>query len=490
MQNEPNFETFRQAFSSRTEIASALAGALEPTTDDYERLQTARSALDAVLSGVGKGEIEDSYRAFLVALEIFLVLVEWKRAIRNAEQDSQRYLNSAKLRAAELSDADELVADRRLSEFLEQVEKTSSLGDLGGLRGHLERWFLPLLLFASQPPQDFSRVRRRVADDGALPGGSMDATVAFLRFDIDGEPARQYNYLSPGVAYDLSVEIRVSNWPNGAETLSVVPVTIDARERQWLPKFEFQKPEGDGPHMLSATGRAVLEIAHSFGSRPYEFLYAAEFDDSSDSREVAIVGHRRLLLEGTDVASNPLTGFSNLDRHLLSIRDELRLIVGLFPENIANALTVLAGVGNVAAQALKGGIFAAGTSEAEFQRKTVEILRSRSDIGEHLQEHVKSAGGYTDLTFHNIPIELKVENKKVVFTKDVSVYFDQTSAYAIGLGSRIAILSVLEASSKSKPLGVVEDDIEVFSHSAGQSTVQIVVVIVRGGFPAPSSYSR
>jgi hypothetical protein len=85
---------------------------------------------------------------------------------------------------------------------------------------------------------------------------------------------------------------------------------------------------------------------------------------------------------------------------------------------------------------------------------------------------------------------LKVENSKVLFAQDFSKFFDQTAAYAIGLGKRIGVLSVLEASSKSAPVGVVEDDIAVFPHQSGQSTILIVVVVVRGGFPKPSSYSR
>lgn len=118
------------------------------------------------------------------------------------------------------------------------------------------------------------------------------------------------------------------------------------------------------------------------------------------------------------------------------------------------------------------------------------MLRNRSDIGEYLQGHPEAAGGITDLTFRDIPIELKVENSKVLFPKDFSKFFDQSAAYAIGLGKRIGVLFVLEASPKSAPVGIVEDDIEVFFHQAEQSPIAIVVAVVRGGFPKPSSYSR
>jgi hypothetical protein len=129
-------------------------------------------------------------------------------------------------------------------------------------------------------------------------------------------------------------------------------------------------------------------------------------------------------------------------------------------------------------------------SEQQFQNKVSEMLRNRGDIGEHLQGHPEAAGGITDLTFRDIPIELKVENGKVLFPKDFSKYFDQTAAYSIGLGKRIGVLSVLEASPKSAPVGVIEDDIKVFVHQTGQSSIVIVVIVIRGGFPKPSSYSR
>jgi len=36
----------------------------------------------------------------------------------------------------------------------------------------------------------------------------------------------------------------------------------------------------------------------------------------------------------------------------------------------------------------------------------------------------KAAGGITDFTFRDIPIELKVEKRKVLFPKDFKKYFN------------------------------------------------------------------
>jgi len=490
MRNEPNFEIFRQVFSSRVEVAAKLAGALKPSLDDFERLKKGCLELEATIFKLGQGDVEDQYRAYHTAIAIFVLLAEWKHAIRNAEPDAQRFLSSAKLKASEVDKSLSFATDERLNTFLDQVEALKSVDELTAIQNQLKRWTLPLLLFANLLDQGFRELHLPGFNGSSEEAEKLETTVAFLKFDIDGEPAKHWNYLKPGTSYDLTIEVRVSNWPNGASALLLTPVTISIREQNWLPSFKFEKPKGEGPFILTGTGRAVLEVAHSFGSRPYEFLYAAEFDDTSNYRDVAIVGHRRLLLEGSDVVSNPLTGFSNVDRHLLSIRDKLRTFPGLHSDDVANTMIVLGGLGNIAAQALKAGLFETGTKETQFQRKAAEMLRNRSDIGEYLQGHPEAAGGVTDLTFRDIPIELKVENSNVLFPKDFSKFFDQAAAYAIGLGKRIGVLSILEASPKSAHVGVVEDDIEVFVHQTGQSPIAIVVVVVRGGFPKPSSYSR
>lgn len=490
MKNEPNFESFRQVFSARVELAAAVDGALKSTPDDLGRLRKACSGLEIAISDIGKGQVEDQHRAFHAAITIFVRLAEWKHAVRNAEPDAQRFLSSAKLKVSEVDQSLSFTTDELLTAFLEQVAGLGSVDELVGIQEQLKRWTLPLLLFANLPARRVGGLRIPAGENSSAKPEKLDTSVAFLRFEIDGEPATHWNYLKPGTAYDLTIEVRVSNWPTGASELSLTPVTIDIREKNWLPKFTFEQPYGDGPHTFTGTGRAVLETAHSFGSRPYEFLYAAEFDDTSQCREVSIVGHRRLLIEGSDVGSNPLTGFSNVDRHLIGIRDRLRSMPGLNSDDIANTMTVLGGLGNLAAQSLKGSLFEAETSEKKFQNDAATMLRSRSDIGEHLQGHPESAGGITDLTFRDIPIELKVEHNKVLFPKNFEKFFDQTAAYAVGLGKRVGILSVLETSHKEAPVGVVENDIEVFAHPTGQSSIAIVVVVVRGGFPKPSSYSR
>lgn len=488
MRNEPNFEIFHQAFSSRVELSQALSDSLKPPKDNLESLKAAHSKLKSTLLEVGEGDVEDQYRAYLTATDIFISLAEWKHAIRNAETDARRFVEAAKMKASEIDTSSGFAAEGRLRSFLSSVEDLKGVEGLNELHQNLVTWNLPLLLFANRPDQH--GLRAPLSEHAQGEAEKPETTVAFLKFDINGEPAKQWNYLSPGTSYDLTIEVRVSNWPENANRLTLTPVTLDDRERDWLPTFFFEKPKGDGPFKLKDTGRAVLEIANSFGARPYEFLYAAEFDDLSSSKDIAVIGHRRLLLEGTDINSNPHTGFGTVDRHLLTIRDRLRGFPGILPQEIANAMIILGGLGKIAKVASTNASFEAGTSEKVFQERVSELLQNQSEIGEDLASHSETAGGITDLTFRGIPIELKVENSKVIFPNECTKFFNQTAAYAIGNGKRIGILCVLEASRKKSPVGVIEDDIEVFLHDTGKSSTLIVVVIVRGGFPKPSSYSR
>ena len=489
MRSEPNFGMFCQAFSSRTKALIGIDGALDANSQSSQNLKEAITELDEIVSSVGDGEIEDQYRAFLAAIAIFAVLADWKSAIRRAESDAQRYLSSAKLQASEIDKSQSFTTDEKLLKFLAQVEGMTNVAELADIKNLLKQWSLPLFLFTNTQSQHFKKLRG-IALDQAQEEEKENTTVAFLKFDIDGEPAKQWNYLKPGVSYDLTIEVRVSNWPQNARSLSLTPITVDVREKVWLPRFDFMRPDGESPFTFTGTGRADLAVAHSFGSRPYEFLYAAEFDDGDSTQDVEILGHRRLLLEGSDTASHPLTGFSNVDRHLLSIRNKLRNHPNIYQDDISSTMIILGGLGNIAAQALKAATFEANTSERQFQKEVAVMLRSRSDIGEELEDHLEAAGGITDLTFRSIPVELKVENSKAMSPKDFTKFFDQTAAYSIGLGKKIGVLAVLNSSLKLEPTGDIDNDIAVFFHETGNATVAIVVVVIRGGLPKPSSYSK
>ncbi len=103
--------------------------------------------------------IEDQYRAFHTAIAIFVLLAEWKHAIRNAEPDAQRFLNSAKLKVSEVDKSLSFAVDERLVTFLDQVEGLNSIDELNAIQNQLKSWSLPLLLFANLRDQGFGGLR-------------------------------------------------------------------------------------------------------------------------------------------------------------------------------------------------------------------------------------------------------------------------------------------------------------------------------------------
>lgn len=486
--SKSDFKMFYQAFSARLEIVEAIPKALAYQRSSLACIKEANDKLENILSEIGRSEVEEQYRAFHNAVTIFLQLINWKFAIRNAEPEAQRYLDSAKLISSEFEKSP---YSDWFNKFLEQIENLRTVEELGIIENLLKLWNLPLLLFTNRQEKAVAGRQKLSFDVNPEVNKKLETTVAFLKFEIDGKPAMNYNYLKPGISYDLTIEVRVSNWPEAAGALKLSPISIDKCVQNWLPTITLRKPQGKSPFNISRTMRIVLEIAHSFGSRPYEFIYAAEFENSINYPDVTIIGHRRLLLEGCDVASNPLTGFSNADTRLLQVRNKLRNFPGIGLMDISNTMIVLGGFGNIAGQALRDNIFPTVISEKQFQKKVCEMLRSHSDIGEDLQIHPEAGGGITDLTFHGIPIELKVDDSKNLSSKDCDKFFDQTVAYAIGLGKQIGVLAVLDTACKNTPVGDLESDIEVFCHqSESHSPVAIIVVIVRGVLPKPSSYSR
>jgi len=195
MRNEPNFEIFHRAFSSRIKVAAALVGALKPSPHDFERLKEACLDLEAIIFGIGQGDVEDQYRAYQTAIAIFVLLAEWKHAIRNAEPDAQRFLNSAKLKASEIDKSLSFATDERLEAFLDQIESLKSVNELTAIQDQLKRWTLPLLLFSNLRSQGFGGLRVSTFNESSDEPGKLETTVAFLKFDIDGEPAKHWNYL-------------------------------------------------------------------------------------------------------------------------------------------------------------------------------------------------------------------------------------------------------------------------------------------------------
>jgi hypothetical protein len=413
------------------------------------------------------------------------LLADWRSNVLNAGVDSARFLAAAKARAAEWSTSYEhdsaLLAFSTLSN---RIEATNEIPEVASVATRLATTPLPIGLHSEFKPSEGRRQPEHEARE------KQELSVAFVKFTVDGIPLGEVHYLSPGEVHDLDIEVRVSRWPKGATALVIEPITVERLSTYQMPIFSIAAPDGPGPHQLGQQGRAMLQVPHHMNARPFEFKYAAKFVPSTVEQPVEVVGQRTLLLEGVDLARSPITGYANLDRKFMYIRDSLRLTPGLLQDEVVDALSLVAPIANYAGQAVQDNLFDTALSEAEFQKRIKSFLRSQPKIGSNLEEHPRAGGGITDLSYKGIRLELKSETGRRLTLKDCQAFVPQTASYAVASGKRVAILCVLDCSKKQQAPLAMEDGFDVLMHQEGSSVTFIITILIQGNLPKPSSLSR
>ena len=117
-------------------------------------------------------------------------------------------------------------------------------------------------------------------------------------------------------------------------------------------------------------------------------------------------------------------------------------------------------------------------------------MRRVPEIGSELDEHSQVAGGVIDLAYRGICIELKASSDKRLKFADCRRYAPQAAAYAVGLGKRLAVLSVLDSSPKAEGAFPLEDGIGIYIENASGLPVCVVAVLVQANLVRPSALSR
>ena len=232
---------------------------------------------------------------------------------------------------------------------------------------------------------------------------------------------------------------------------------FDRTAEQLLPSVVPVWPSYRRSAVFSPATRPVTPDApQSLKARPFEFMYAAEFQPTSAEKPVSIAGQRTLRLDGSKSNLEPKTGYEGIDAKLVSLRNTLRLEPQIFERDLDDLLAVLVPLSNLMGQSVQDNKFPSAIEEKEFQRVVREWLRQQGTIGSQLEEHPCSTGGQTDLSFRGIRIELKSEPTKLL-PEDCLQYAPQAASYAVGTHRRVAILCVLDCSPKKDVPFPIED---------------------------------
>lgn len=429
------------------------------------------------------------YGAFAELMRAIAQLVEWRQAVLQAEMDADRFLRAARARAQQWRNEFEITdAMSSLLPTSKAILHIAEEADVGTICQQLAMTPLPIGVFSDRDgyslrvPNSAIEVETKEVQD--------DLAIAFLRFQIDGNLAAETHFLTPNELHDLEIEVRVSRWPGHATELVLTPISIEPQSSYDFQVFRFIRPTGEAPFMLTAVGRALLKAPQGMNARPYEFKYAAAFEPEQTEQPVAVVGQRTLRIEGYDLTRNPMTGYPSIDRKLLKIRDSVRKQSLIPTVDLDNLLTVLRPFCNLAGRAVQDALFKDIANESEFQRDVRNELRRDPHVGSQIDEHPWAGGGITDLSFNGIRIELKFSGDQTLSVTDCLQFAAQTIAYVVGTGKRVGILCVLDNSRKLVPPFPADEGIMLYSHPTVDGTVEIVVVLLQGGLPKPSAFSR
>jgi len=470
------------AYAARIDAVEALLAAADPRVTNGARFRTLASALDELTTEYYDARVAVAYAAFASLMRTVAMLVEWRAAVLQAAVDADRFLRSGReLHRAWLKEYAERDEAASLAGAAAPISDLDGIEKVGPLCQAVASVPLPIGIYAAESRQSPMPTEPDEADRAA----PAELTVAFIRFNIDGQPANETHFLTPKEVHDLEIEVRISRWPDQAQSLCLAPVTIERSSTHDFPTFRFQRPSGDPPYQLRDRGRAVLHIAQGLRAQPFEFRYAADFEPAEVEQPVAVVGHRNLRMDGID---RPITGYRGVDRRLLEIRNTLRQRPLVTPEDVTNTLTLLAALGNLAGQAVQDHRFPQPLDEAAFHEFVRSRLRQTPEIGSRLEEHPRAAGGVTDLSYEHIRLELKSENDRPLGFTDCQRYVGQTSSYAVGSDKRVGVLCVLDGSRKVEPPFPVEDGIGILKTE--DNAIAVVTILIQGNLARPSDLSR
>jgi len=481
-------EILSQAFPARISAVEALLESVTARAETAAAMRSAADELDRVGPMYGRATTAATYAAFAELLRTLAMLVEWRAAVLTAQVDADRHLRGAKERhRLWLAEYGAVQDAQALVQASGNIQGASAIDDVGTICLAIARTPLPLGVFADNSGL---RALRRDGDYEGKRPEPLELAVAFLRFMIDGAPAAETHFLTPGEAHDLEVEVRVTRWPDHADALRLTPVTIEPRSTYEFPDFDFMKPTGEPPFCMTQRRRAVIRVPQGLQARPFEFKYAASFNPGTAEQPIAVVGQRTLRIEGIDIRQAALTGYADIDRKIVQIRDRIRADGFVYAQDLNNLLTVLTTLGSLAGRAIQDSLFKSTCSEAQFQIEVRNELRRVSTIATELEEHAHASGGITDLSFRGIRIELKFEPTSPLTIKDCAKFAEQAASYIVATGKRVGVLCVLDHSPKRSAPFPADEGIDILVVRCVQgAAVFLVTVLIQGNLRRPSDLS-
>lgn len=497
-----NEDRTRLLMDARTAVVEAIVSGTVPAAEELEATAEAVAACRAAFSDWPIGSAVDHMAA---TIRVAAQLSRWAGAYRRAEIDADRYLRAAKQGAIDVAATmvgraeTDTPPEHLTSPLLAALSSIASITSVADAEAVIRL----IALLPSAVPAG-RREPRKWAPEAWTAGKRSARTeertppIAFIQFHLNGVEFGDPHLVPADVVHDIRVDARLSRWPEGATRVEFLPLHVEPADIMHLPSFAFAKAERtqEGiPVDLQSSGRFRVTAPQDLLARPLGVSYTAVAYAADGATERLVVrGQQHLAFRSYDLEANPITGFRDLDRRLLELRDEARRRTGLDDEELTRFMTLLAGAGRIAAQSVADNRHRGDWSEDAFHDDVRDRLRLTREIGSSLEEHPHAGGGITDLSFHRVRLELKADDDgDVSVATAIDRYGAQTAQYVVASDRRTGVLMVLDTEAKSTAPPPVSSDVALAmvqtEHGDGRGVV-LGVVIVRGNLARPSDLSR
>lgn len=317
---------------------------------------------------------------------------------------------------------------------------------------------------------------------------------------IDNAPLLTPQILHPQLLYSLKFVVRGVLWLNDAKKLHIdFPTTLPKNDYS-ISDFELPKPDDNSDEFEGElNGHISFTHSQTLLSENISFALRCAFElNNGEFQEVPVIGYNQLEFHVSDPKSSGfISGYPKLDQHVVQLVNKLVSDAPTITAELDDLIPLLQELTNLVGTYAHGAVFQDYQKilEAEFQSKVVHDLRLK--LGADVQEHPNQAGGYTDIRYRGIVVELKVEDKNGDRKYIGERYSAQATQYQSVEGKQVSVVLVLDLTPKIKPPSDIRNDIflvDVQTHGGDDIEKpyqsKAFIFVVNGNMKKPSEYSR
>jgi hypothetical protein len=487
----------RQVLDGLLAAATAAELLLDPVVSDPVAIAGELERAADLLAGVPPTHASGTQRQWIArSWGIAALLLRYDAAARRADPQARAMLQAAQRQAEvlerEITRAEPVPVPSPLVDFLQHVRGTE---DPPAAQASWR------LLAPATPPACLvgtSLSEQGWRDDGP-PDRKEEPPRAVCVPTWRGVPVTDILVVRPRELHHLGMTVRVIALPDWAETCIVEPLTALGREALALPRYEFPIRDATVDEFgVMLTGEEPLHcgVEQPILAPALDCPLQVRLTGNGRDEVIETAGCRRLRLRPFDPSRDRLTEHEQTDHRLLEMF--ARLDAPEFDTEDVRAFCRLFSACVRAAQVIMfERTFRAGTrvTEAQFHDELERLLRADPELEGRLTRRDPVAGGFDDLLHDDVIAELKVSRGAPVTVEDCARYVGQPAQYAVGRGSQLSVLVVLDHGRKTAPPGVLENYIAWLQprlHGLHDPRYPSLagVLIVNTNLPVPSAWSR